>query len=186
MFGAYLAGSIDSNTDDSIYGRDFGDFFLDEGDQTDTAVAVKGGVLIKPFDGAKLKVEGSYAFDPSQYSTLGLYRGVVAPEFNGIDLTNVTGTLPVEWQAGAGYAQTFGKLGVAVSGVYGETFDYFGISNGVSTNFGSGEYYKLVGNVGYEITDNFDVLGEISYSNVDFDDAEIDQTGGFIQFVRSF
>ena len=60
------------------------------------------------------------------------------------------------------------------------------------SNRGDGEYYKLVGNVGYEITNNFDMLAEISYANIDFDgqngfvDDSLDQTAGFLRFVRSF
>ncbi|WP_244486699.1 porin [Aurantimonas sp. Leaf443] len=189
MFGAYLAGSIDSNNDVLVDDTFFDTFGLNPDGETDTAFAIKGGVSLKPIENGELKIEGSYAFDPSVYSTIELFNnpGDTTFRFGGTDfVVNTGGALPVEWQAGAGYAQTFGKLGVAVAGVYGETFDYFGFNGTGFQNFGSGEYYKFVGNVGYEITNNFDVLGEVSYTNVDLDDASFDQTAGFIQFVRSF
>jgi hypothetical protein len=158
----------------------------------DGAFALKGGLSLTDLIAAdsELKIEGSYAFDPSSYSTIGLFSNRATI---GTQLDLLTGTLPVEWQIGAGYAQQFGKLGVAVSGVYGETFDTYRYTNATTfSNRGDGEYYKLVGNVGYEITNNFDMLAEISYADIDFDgqngsvDNSIDQTAGFLRFVRSF
>ncbi|MEN3791341.1 porin [Fulvimarina sp. MAC3] len=140
---------------------------------------------------SELKFEGSYAFDPSTYSTLGLFNNVRSL---GNDINPFVGAVATEWQVGAGYAQSFGKLGLAVSGVYGETFDDFTILTAPirTVNAGNGDYYKLVGNVGYEITNNFDMLAEVSYSSIDFNgqngfvDNDADQTAGFVQFVRSF
>ncbi len=153
------------------------------------AFAVKGGLSLKDLvmTDSELKIEGSYAFDPSAYSTLSVFSGPFGA------------TLPVEWSAGAGYAQSFGKLGVAVSGLYGETFD---LSTG-NTAFaygpslpGNAEFYQIVGNVGYEITNNFDVLAEISYTDLEFDNSpraiatfgtdNVSETKGFLQFIRSF
>lgn len=152
--------------------------------ENDGGFAVKGAVTVKPFENAQFKVEGSYAFDPSIYSTIALFsttRNVF------LDYTN--NGVPVEWQAGAGYQQSFGKLAFAASGVFGETFDTFGpnLNGSALRNFGKGDYYKVAGNVGYAITNNFDVLGEVTYTSVDFDTGNnLDQTTGFVQFVRSF
>ena len=201
----YLAGSYDEQLylPDGIYG-DLGfegtflefldaseaDFASAVLDGEDGGFALKAGLSLKDLvaTDSELKFEGSYAFDPTVYSTIDI-----------IDTGPVSFTLPVEWQVGAGYAQAFGKLGIAVAGIYGETFD---LDTGTLTTpafqtlAGGGDYFKLVGNVGYEITNNFDVLAEISYANVDFDDADraelflgddsVNQTAGFIQFVRSF
>ncbi|MCE7030504.1 porin [Jiella avicenniae] len=158
----------------------------------DGAFALKGGLSLKDLiaSDSELRIEGSYAFDPSSYSTIGLFSNAATL---GTDLDNVLATVPVEWQVGAGYSQAFGKLGVAVSGVYGETFDF--TANplvGPSVDVGGFSYYKLVGNVGYEITKNFDMLAEVSYTNLDRDgdngaaDNSADQTAGFLRFVRSF
>ena len=165
---------------------------------SDDAFALKAGLSLKDLiaTDSELKIEGSYAFDPSVYSQINVFRGFqntvgayTLPgnvAFNGSDLFD---TLPVEWQVGAGYAQSFGKLGVAVSGAYGETFDIFANT----TNLGNANYYKFVGNVGYEVTKNFDVLAEVAYTKLDFDsnlvglaDDSADQTTGFLRFVRSF
>ena len=191
---AYLAGSYDENQyngllNDAALG--YGYLNPNDGDG-DGAFALKAGLSFKDLIAAdsELKIEGSYAFDESSYSTIGLFSNA-ATLGRQIDL--LTGTLPVEWQIGAGYAQQFGKLGIAVSGVYGETFDTYGFTTATAfTNRGNGDYYKLVGNVGYEITNNFDMLAEISYANLDFNgdngfaDNSIDQTAGFLRFVRSF
>ena len=157
----------------------------------DGAFAIKGAITIKPFEDAQLKVEGSYAFDPSRYSTIGLFDTV-----RSIGNNNIGGSIPVEYQVGAGYQQAFGKLGLAASGVYGRTFDLSSfrantVGAGVfptftRVDFGASDYYKLVGNVGYSITNNFSVLGEVSYTSIDTSVGEVDQTAGFVQFVRSF
>ncbi|EAU40456.1 outer membrane protein [Fulvimarina pelagi HTCC2506] len=143
-------------------------------------------------DDSELKFEGSYAFDPSTYSTIGLFSTSIAPVNN---LNTAFGNVPVEWQIGAGYSQSFGKLGVAVAGVYGEVFDTFSVQTVAPFDrirTGESDFYKLVGNVGYEITNNFDMLAEVSYTNLDIDgrngfvDNEIDQTAGFLRFQRNF
>lgn len=200
---AYLAGSYDESQRAGL----LDDFFVDpsevgflggfglDGFDTgydDGAFALKAGLSLKDLiaTDSELKIEGSYAFDPSSYSTIGLFSDAVTL---GRDIDNVTGDIPVEWQIGAGYAQSFGKLGFAVAGVYGETFDFVAYNAaGAAFSAGSGDYYKLVGNVGYEITNNFDMLAEISYTNLDLDggdlfvDDSVDQTAGFLRFVRSF
>ena len=134
----------------------------------DGAFALKGGLSLKDLiaTDSELKIEGSYAFDPSSYSTIGLFSNVATL---GTQNDLLTGTLPVEWQIGAGYAQKFGKLGFAVSGAYGETFDTATYNTAANfVKYGNGSYYKLVGNVGYKITKNFDMLAEVSYANFDF------------------
>ena len=161
------------------------------------AFALKGGVLLKDIltAGSQLKIEGHYAFDPTVYAVEG---GIVtAGSFaaNNPNIANPTpGSLPIvlEWAAGAGYAQKFGKLGVAVSGKYGETFDTtFFVRNpatGAAQFISSGDYYALVGNVGYQITNNFSTLAEVSYRNVDFGGpiGDTDQVAGFLSFQRNF
>ncbi|MEF2553408.1 porin [Aurantimonas sp. A2-1-M11] len=192
----YLAGSYDENQFGGLLEDDLLDYGYLNTTTTDGdgAFALKAGLSLKDLVAAdsQLKIEGSYAFDPSTYSTIGLFSNA---RTLGTQLDLLTGTVPVEWQVGAGYAQTFGKLGVAVSGVYGETFDTYDYDfiGGTLDSRGNGEYYKLVGNVGYEITNNFDMLAEISYANIDYDDQindgfdnSIDQTAGFLRFVRYF
>lgn len=159
----------------------------------DDAFVLKANASLKDLIAAdsELKFEGSYAFDPSSYSTIGLFNNV---RTLGNNIDPFLGAVATEWQVGAGYAQSFGKLGLAVSGVYGETFDNFTFAGTPAqlVNTGNADYYKLVGNVGYEITNNFDMLAEVSYTNLDrngengFGDNSIDQTAGFVQFVRSF
>ncbi|MDY8109564.1 porin [Fulvimarina sp. 2208YS6-2-32] len=158
------------------------------------AFVLKGNASLKDIIAAdsELKFEGSYAFDPSNYSTIGLFNNASTV---GNNTDPFFGDVPVEWMVGAGYAQAFGKLGVAVAGVYGETFDNFTFNTVAPfslVNTGNADFYKLVGNVGYEITSNFDMLAEVSYTSLDndgqngFRDNEFDQTAGFVQFVRSF
>ena len=201
FLSAYIAGSYDENGF-NVRDYDNGQFFVDDSNfNDDGAFAVKGAVTVTPFQDAQLKVEGSYAFDPSSYSTIGLFNngqgslygvdttGDGVPDFIGSAAFNQA--LPVEYQIGAGYQQAFGKLAVAASGVYGETFDLVDTVDftgaGFLINRGSADYYKLVGNVGYSITSNFDVLAEVSYTNLSFDaGTDVDQTSGFIQFVRNF
>ncbi|WP_427025934.1 porin [Aureimonas ureilytica] len=158
-------------------------------DGNNDAFALKGGVLLKNLIAAdsQLKIEGHYAFDPT------IYAGIT-----GIDtlsslatnrLTNAGVPILLEWAAGAGYAQSFGKLGLAVSGQYGETFDVrlFNPRTG-RTTVDQGEYWAAVANVGYQITNNFATLGEVSYKNVDFGGpaGDIDQVSGFLRFQRDF
>ncbi len=78
------------------------------------------------------------------------------------------------------------------SGQYGETFDtrFFALSpigTVVPVDL-SGEYYSFVGNVGYQITNNFATLAEVSYRNVDFGGpiGDTDQVNGFLRFQRNF
>ena len=193
----YIAGSYDERQSGGLIDNfipvvgGIGIADIDTGGD-DGAFALKGGISFKDLIAAdsELRIEGSYAFDPSSYSTIGLFSNA---RTIGTDLDNVLNTIPVEWQVGAGYSQAFGKLGIAVSGVYGETFDFSSTPLvGPSIDVGSFNYYKLVGNVGYEVTKNFDMLAEVSYTNLDlngdngFADNSADQTAGFLRFVRSF
>ena len=209
----YVAGSYDENglnvgtysgVDAALGGNSF---FVDDVNNDDGAFAVKGAITIKPFEDAQFKIEGSYAFDPSSYSTLGIFGTDISvggaqnsfypvdTDGNGINdaiaAASFNNSLPVEYQIGAGYTQKFGKLSAAASGVYGETFDLIDANpfavNGFLFNRGSADYYKIVGNVQYDLTTNFSVLGEVSYTNLSFDaGSDVDQTAGFISFQRSF
>jgi hypothetical protein len=181
----------------------------------DGAFALKGGVTLKDLiaPGSQLKIEGSYAFDPTVYATnkyiTGQYNGTTfgtdivsgGVAFNGPAVTGFTngfGTagfnLSTEWQIGAGYQQKFEKLFAAVSGIYGETFDLEAVTavspTGVITtrNFGNAEFYGGAVNVGYNLTSNFSVLGEVSYREVKMPNGfnDFDETGGFLEFKRTF
>ncbi|KQT54216.1 hypothetical protein ASG43_00870 [Aureimonas sp. Leaf454] len=195
----------------------------DLNDSDDGAFALKAGVTLKDLiaTGSQLKVEGHYAFDPTIYAgdTGGNYivpnggfrnQGIFTSALPGnpISVVDLNSTqdylLSSEWQIGAGYQQQIDKLFVAVSGVYGETFDLersiqsfipvglpgAGTANGVQTqNLGSAEYWGVAGNVGYNITSNFSVLGEVSYREVDLPQTisnDLDTTAGFIEFKRTF
>jgi hypothetical protein len=168
---------------------------LEDGDNG--AFALKGGILLKDLIApeSQLKIEGHYAFDPTVYAvTDGLTTAGTFAANNPNILNPVPGSVPIvlEWAAGAGYAQAFGKVGVAVSGQYGETFDTrFFVRNAfgqIVPIISSGDYLALVGNVGYQITNNFATLAEVSYRNVDFGDpiGETDQVSGFLRFQRNF
>ncbi|MBB3934536.1 porin [Aureimonas phyllosphaerae] len=205
--GAYLSAVYDEtfNQEDlnTLFGGNF-DFVTLSGffptllqDGNNDAFALKGGVLLKDLIApeSQLKIEGHYAFDPTVYASIDGLASVNTFAANNPNILNPTpGSLPIvlEWAAGAGYAQAFGKLGLAVSGQYGETFDtqFFALSplgTVVPVNL-SGEYYSFVGNVGYQITNNFATLAEVSYKNVDFGGpiGDTDQVNGFLRFQRNF
>ncbi|WP_062211857.1 porin, partial [Aureimonas sp. AU12] len=158
-------------------------------DGNNDAFALKGGILLKDLIAPKsqLKIEGHYAFDPT------IYAGIVGIDsvssISASQFTTAGVPITLEWAAGAGYAQAFGKLGLAVSGQYGETFDVslFNTRNGLRI-VDNGTYYAGVLNVGYQVTNNFATLGEVSYKNVDFGGpvGETDQVSGFLRFQRNF
>ena len=205
--GAYLSAVYDEtfNREDlrTAFGNNFnfvtlsGNFPTLLEDGNNDAFALKGGVLLKDLvaAGSQLKIEGHYAFDPTVYSSISGLATVNTFAANNPNILNPTpGSLPIflEWAAGAGYAQAFGKLGLAVSGQYGETFDtrFFALSpigTVVPVDL-SGDYYSIVGNVGYQITNNFATLAEVSYRNVDFGGpiGDTDQVNGFLRFQRNF
>jgi hypothetical protein len=204
--GAYLSAVYD----ETFNLEDVNDLFDNDGlftlsgnyptlleDGNNGAFALKGGVLLKDLIApeSQLKIEGHYAFDPTVYAvTDGLTTAGTFAANNPNILNPVPGSVPIvlEWAAGAGYAQAFGKVGVAVSGQYGETFDTrFFVRNAAGQILplvSSGDYYALVGNVGYQITNNFATLAEVSYRNVDFGGpiGDTDQVSGFLRFQRNF
>jgi hypothetical protein len=169
-------------------------------DGNNDAFALKGGVSLKDLlvADSELKIEGHYAFDPTVYAVIDGITSTASFAANNPNINNPTpGSLPIflEWAAGAGYAQGFGKLGIAVAGQYGQTFDttfatLVRAPNGqlvTGSLTSEGDYYALVGNVGYAITPNFKSLAEVSYRNVDFDGlGETDQVSGFLRFQREF
>jgi len=168
-------------------------------DGSNDAFALKGGVSLKDLlvADSELKIEGHYAFDPTVYATADGITTAATFAANNPNILNPTpGSLPVvlEWAAGAGYAQGFGKLGVAVSGQYGETFDTTFLVRNPFVPAGlvpldlSADYYAFVGNIGYEITNNLNSLAEVSYRNVDFGSqiGETDQVSGFLRLQREF
>jgi hypothetical protein len=204
--GAYLSAVYD----ETFNLEDVNDLFDNDGlftlsgnyptlleDGNNGAFALKGGVLLKDLIApeSQLKIEGHYAFDPTVYAvTDGLTTAGTFAANNPNILNPVPGSVPIvlEWAAGAGYAQAFGKVGVAVSGQYGETFDTrFFVRDALGQIVplvSSGDYYALVGNVGYQITNNFATLAEVSYRNVDFGGpiGDTDQVSGFLRFQRNF
>ncbi|WP_062018439.1 porin [Aureimonas sp. AU4] len=165
-------------------------------DGSNDAFALKGGVYLKDvlLPESQLKVEGHYAFDPTVYASIAGLATTSAFTADNPNVLNPTpGAVPIflEWAAGAGYAQGIGKLGIAVSGQYGKTFDtqFFGaLPNGQFGTFSTtGDYYAFVGNLGYKFTPNFASLAEVVYRNVDFDRiGDTDQVTGFLRFQRDF
>jgi hypothetical protein len=202
--GAFLSAVYDEtfNSDDlgTVFGG-FSDFISLDGlpsrldDGNNDAFALKGGILLKNLVApeSQLKIEGHWASDPTVYATEPGLTSVNSFSANNPNILNPTpGALPVvlEWAAGAGYAQAFGKLGIAVAGKYGKTFDTTFVTevDGVDGVFTTdGDYYAILGNVGYQITNNFATLAEVGYRNVDFDGlGETDQVSGFLRFQRNF
>ena len=97
--------------------------------------------------------------------------------------------LVLEWSVGAGYSQKFNRLTAGVSGRYGETFDYAFVAPEVPGGFvfSSADYWAVVGDIGYDLTANMNVLAEVKYQNIDFGGvASDDQTSGFLRFQRNF
>lgn len=224
--GAYVMGVYDEDTigDGSlnVFGEgplvnSFGNYtlFSDEVDGDDAAdggFVVKAGVQLENLILADsiLKIEGHYAFDPSRYAVVGnafTYSnggsnnlGQVVDPNTGIILSNGSFALPSEFQIGAAYQQTFGKVFAALSGVYGQTFDLDSTFTGTqftaagpvgfttADSVGSIDYFGVTGNLGYQITSNFSVLGEVSYVNFDTPTNvdSLDQTRGFLEFKRTF
>ncbi|MET0369499.1 MAG: porin, partial [Methylobacterium sp.] len=213
--GAYISGVYDETFNQEDVENSYSSFaFLDANannvfpillagnfptllqDGNSDAFALKGGILLKDLIApeSQLKIEGHYAFDPTVYASIDGLATVNSFAANNPNILNPTpGSLPIylEWAAGAGYAQAFGKLGLAVSGQYGETFDtsFLTLVNGTPGFISAqGDYYAGVVNVGYQITNNFASLAEVSYKNVDFGGAigDTDQVAGFLRFQREF
>ncbi|GGD94081.1 hypothetical protein GCM10011390_11010 [Aureimonas endophytica] len=223
--GAYLIGVYDEDAygDQSVNyfgagaGNTYGNYklFTNEynNDAKDGTFALKAGVQLDNLVAADsiLKVEGHYAFDPSQYAVVGdvftfsnggsnNFGRVVDPTTGLIVSTGSGFALPSEWQVGAGYQQTIGKVFAAVSGAYGQTFDlkydYYTAAptkastyNGtaVSDSTGSVNYWAVEGDLGYQVTKNFSVLGGVSYVNLDIPVGDnLSQTRGFVEFKRTF
>ena len=167
-------------------------------DGSNDAFALKAGLQLNDVltEGSALSIEGSYAFDPTVYSTIGGLGNAFSLSADDASVSNPTpgeATLFIEWALGAGYRQSVGDFTVAVAGQYGELFDatyvtgFDPATGAFSSATTSGSYYSLVGNVGYDFTSNFGALAEVQYTDVDFDDlGSVDQTRGFLRFVRSF
>ncbi|WP_062223213.1 porin [Aureimonas sp. D3] len=211
--GAYLSAVYDETFNQEDAARAIGfDPFLYQGleyyplflpnlptrlqDGSHYAFALKGGVLFKNViaPDSSLKIEGHYAFDPTVYASIaGLATTSTFAANNPTVLNPEPGSVPVflEYAVGAGYAQKVGQVGLAVSGQFGRTFDtgFFGtLPDGrFGTLTSRGDYYALVGNLGYQITSKMASLLEVSYRNVDFDRVgQVDQTSGFLRLQRDF
>ncbi len=194
VFSAYVSGVYDEQRDvfgdaDFVDGVVAGGLIFAEPDESDDgAFAVKAGASLKDLlvEGSELKVEGHYAFDPTRYAafdyvtTFGAYGSSELPDF----------AIPIESQIGLGYSQAVGPFGVAVSGVVGNTFDIFAYNTVTDDveNLGSTDFYALGLNVGYEVTNNFSILGEVTYRDLDLPEGsdDFDQTTGFVEFLRTF
>ncbi|WP_152045408.1 porin [Aureimonas psammosilenae] len=188
-----VAGVYDEdNYDPNLVGipSTFTGFFLDpyrDQEKDGGAFAVKANAEIKDlvYLGGSLKLEGHWASDPTEYASLAPGGYLVGIEAEGNASTNFSfASLPEEWQVGGGYQQSFGKFTGYLSGIYGKTFS-INYANGVSE---SSEVWGVAGNLGYQVTSNFSVLGEVSYRNVDLKGGleDLDQTRGFLEFKRSF
>ena len=186
---AYISGIYDEDGYDPSSSAGFGGIysFLDDYDVNDGdgAFALKAGVELKDLiaTDSLFKIEGHYAFDPTEFASLepGGYLG--AAGFG----------VPSEYQIGAAYQQTFGKFTGIVSGVYGKLFDgdydaLSGFNIVPDSDNGNADYFGGAVNVGYAITSNFSVDAEVSYRNVDSDKGgdHKDQTFGYLEFKRSF
>jgi hypothetical protein len=177
---AYISGVYDE--DSSFGGLGVDDFSVN--DASDGAFALKAGVELKDLIAADsaLKIEGSYAFDPTVYSTNGYLNQGRNTDYSFGQASVLS--IPVEWQVGAGYQQKFGKFTGYVSGIYGETFDF----TFEDTDYNGSEFWGAAVNLGYQVTTNFSVLGEVSYRDVNLPAGadDFDQTTGFIEFMRTF
>jgi hypothetical protein len=204
--GAYVMGVYDEDAQTEVNRRRGVDPLGDDAvysfgkngvDGEDGAVVVKAALLLSdPFaPKSSLKVEGHYAFDPSIYAVVGDLGQSSIFGSNDFNQTSATGTnggnlaLSSEWQIGAAYKQGFGKVSATLAGLYGETFDLDATSPGFSYGqIGSIEYWGTVGEVGYAVTKNFSVLGQVSYVDLELPSAidDFDQTRGFVEFKRTF
>lgn len=205
--GAYVMGVFDEESYSSNFANDvdfaslgvdsdvFGTLIIPEGYAADdSAFALKAGLLLENLlaEDSSFKIEGHYAFDPTEYAvveTLGS-QGLLDSNFVG-------SSVPSEYQIGAAYGQEFGRLFLAVNGVYGETFELEVANGGFFDGFefvgdvtsvGSADYFGVGANVGYEITSNLSLLGEVSYRDIDLpaDVDDYDQTAGYVEIKREF
>ena len=77
----------------------------------------------------------------------------------------------------------------ALNGVYGQTFDLDVTYPRVAfVDLDGADYYGVGANLSYDITKNFQVLGEVNYRDVDLPAGidDFDETQGLIQFKRTF
>ncbi|WP_152047431.1 porin [Aureimonas psammosilenae] len=182
--GVYDEDNFDPNvTQPTIFNLD--DYGTDQSE--DGAFAIKAGAELKDliYTGSAFKVEGHYAFDPTEYASLSPGGYLLGIEAEGNTNSNFSfGSLPEEYQVGAGYQQSFGKLTAYVNGIYGKTFA-INYANGVSQG---SEIWGAGGSLEYAVTTNFSVLGEVTYRDVDLKGGldDLSQTRGFLQFLREF
>ncbi|KAA0971040.1 porin [Aureimonas fodinaquatilis] len=168
-------------------------------DGSNDAFALKAGVLLKDLlvADSQFKVEGHYAFDPTVYATIdGLGNAFSISSAGTGTIVNATpGAIPLvlEWSVGAGYTQQFGKVKAGIAGQIGKTFDTAFLTGFLPTavpvyTTATGDYYSIVGNLGYDLTKNLNLLAEVQYTNVDFGPSvgEVDQTKGFLRIQRNF
>lgn len=200
--GVYLSAVYDETFNSDFFDTD--NYFIDGipavgVDGSNDAVVLKAGLKLQDLlvADSTFAIEGHWASDPSVYASIDGIGNVNAIDPNNPTILNPTpGAVPLllEWAAGAGYSQQFGKATAAVSGQYGQTFETTFLTaidptTGLLTfSTGEGDYYSFVGNLGYDLTANMNVLAEVQYTNVDFggDIGEIDQTRGFLRFQRNF
>jgi hypothetical protein len=164
----------------------FGDITPNDYDGADSAFALNAGIQLENLfaDKSVLKVEGHYAFDPTEYAVVDdLVRAEIGGNNSGLR------DIPSQFQVGAAYSQKFGKLTAALNGVYGQTFD-LDVSYPTATfvDLDGADYYGIGGNLAYDVTKNFQVLGEVSYRDIDLPAGldDFDETQGIVQFKRTF
>jgi len=180
---AYISGVYDEDAFDNDFYDAIDDFDAD--DASDGAFALKAGIELKDLIAADsvFKVEGHYAFDPTEYASNG-YVFANGNNSDFLDSGNRAASIPMEWQVGAAYQQKFGKFTGYLSGIYGESFDF----TYDAVDYDSATVWGVAANLGYDITTNFSVLAEVSYRDVDLPNGfdNFDQTTGFLQFQRTF
>ena len=202
--GVFLSAVYDETFNaedvDSLFGpgEDFPVFFPFEPtrleDGSNDAFAIKAGLTLQDLlvADSTLKVDGHWASDPTSYAVISGFTSAGGILPSNATLENPTpGAFPLvlEWSVGAGYSQKFNRVTAGVSGRYGETFDYAFIAPEVPGGFvfSSADYWAVVGDIGYDLTANMNVLAEVKYQNIDFGGvADDDQTSGFLRFQRNF
>ncbi|RYE86427.1 MAG: porin [Hyphomicrobiales bacterium] len=198
--GIYLIGVYDEESASGRYtgfdgrrlgytaldGVAFGNITANDYDGSDSAFALKAGIQLENLFAEKsiLKIEGHYAFDPTEYAVVDdVFRAEIGGNTSGLR------DIPSQFQIGAAYSQKFGKVTAALNGVYGQTFDLDVTYPRVAfVDLDGADYYGVGANLSYDITKNFQVLGEVNYRDVDLPAGidDFDETQGLIQFKRTF
>jgi outer membrane protease len=185
IYGDYSTAAFGNSNTGGVFGVP--DVFVDDDVDSGSAFAIKAGVQLENLIAADsiLKIEGHYAFDPTEYAVVDYAVG------DNYSIGNYTGhgNMPSEYQIGAAYQQEFGKIFAGVNGVYGKLFDEDLVYAAVGfDDVDGGEYYGAAVNLGYQITSNLSTLAEVSYRKLDFEGGQDDynSVNGFLELRRNF